>query len=111
MGSLTIDEFITPEVIDPGISREQAALTLGITVRTLQRYLTWIGEIIPQFHKYVDFSRTTKSNEFALTGVRISQQDLDFLKKIVDYRKTFSKEQVTSILIAYADKLEEIGES
>ncbi|MCC5611083.1 hypothetical protein LC612_31110 [Nostoc sp. CHAB 5834] len=72
-------------------SRQEVAQEIGISVRTLTRYLEFSIELIPDLRIYADEYGT-------LNRRRIDSCHVEYLREVADLLKNFSRERVVSIL-------------
>ncbi|BAY73573.1 hypothetical protein NIES23_64250 (plasmid) [Trichormus variabilis NIES-23] len=87
--SLTTEEYA--DLYSKEFSRQEAADELGISMRTLQRYLSYASQLIPALRVFVD-------ENGSLNRVKIEAHHIEYLREVVDLHKSFSPQRVTKIL-------------
>jgi predicted DNA-binding transcriptional regulator YafY len=89
------DERLIPndllKLYEKQYSRQEAADELGISTRTLSRYLSFASELIPDLQVYIDEGGTLNRRKF-------ESSHLEYLREVSDLLKSFSKDRVIQIL-------------
>lgn len=71
--------------------RDEVALELGISTRTLNRYLVFAAQYIPDLQHFLD--------EYGnLNRKPIESHHIEYLREVTDLLKEFSRERVIKIL-------------
>jgi transcriptional regulator with XRE-family HTH domain len=72
-------------------TREEVAKELGISTRTLSRYLSFASELIPDLQIYI-------CEDGSLNRRKFESSHLEYLREVSDLLKSFSKDRVIQIL-------------
>lgn len=98
---LTTDRILseTDPIYEPEFKRVDVAVKLGVTVRTLSRYLAFGADYIPALKAYLN-------DENTLNGKRILESHLKYLFEIQHLKANYSSVRVSEILTKKYSPLE-----
>lgn len=87
----TTDIEVTSTIYEPEFTKNQIARELNCSVKTVERYIVFGSNFIPELTKYIDDSGF-------LNGKRVLSSDLVFLEEIKNLKGRFSPPRVNEIL-------------
>jgi hypothetical protein len=99
MQTLTFEIIPTEILYEPDLTRSEVAKELGISTKTVERYIKLGALYIADLQKYItgDISLMDTS-ELQLNGTRLLSSDLVYLEEIKDLKSRFAPQRVEQIL-------------